>query len=106
MPSWEDVFQNELVQLLCYGGSIDWSFIWYRNGVQLQKGDAGEWAVDDPFLNITAAKEHEGEYSCSLTLDSRAPSSQRSNTAIIKVYGKPLYFTQLSSFGYLQNISN
>lgn len=90
MPDWKNFFQNELVQLQCYVDDPEWQFVWYRNDVQLQKNDNVEMAEYDPFLNITAAKEHQGEYSCSLTVNSRALSSLRSNREIIIVYGKPL----------------
>lgn len=93
MPTWEDVFRNELVQLFCNSDSNEWSIVWYRNGVQLQNDDTLEMAEDDPFLNITAAKEHEGVYLCSLTWNSRKLSSQQSKTARIKVYGKSLYIS-------------
>lgn len=103
IPSWEDVFQNEYVQLFCDDDSSEWSFVWYRNGEQLQKHDHWEWAEDDPILNITAAKESEGEYWCSLTENSRRLHSQKSNIARIKVLGNLAIahsnFTRFSNFG-------
>lgn len=93
MPDWNDFFQNELVQLQCYADDSGWQFVWYQNGVQLQKNGIVEMAEDDPFLNLTAAKSHEGEYSCSLTVKSRGVSSQRSNIEKISVYGKPVYIS-------------
>lgn len=94
VASWEDVFQDEFVQLLCDAEGDDWSYVWYRNGVQLRGDDDGlEWAEDDSYLNFTASNKHEGEYSCILKSDSRKLSFQRSNGVKIKVYGKPLYFS-------------
>lgn len=86
------------MQFECYVDDLGWQFVWYRNGVQLQKDDNVDMADDDSFLNITAAKEHEGEYSCSLTISSRGLRSQLSNKEIITVYGKPLYIFELWSF--------
>lgn len=91
MAPWEDYFKQESVQLQCVFDSPDWVFVWYRNGVQLRTDEAVTVDNDDPYLNISAAaKEHQGDYSCSLTLESRGLRSQSSNIVGIKVYGKPL----------------
>lgn len=89
MVSWNSYFKKESVQLQCE--SFDWAFVWYRNGVQLVTDKVMTLDKDDPFLNISsAAKEHQGDYSCSLTLESRGLRSRRSNIVRIEVYGKPL----------------
>lgn len=91
MTPWKDVFKGEFVQLYCNVDIPDWVFVWYRNGVQLQMDDAVTLHQDDPFLNISAAtEEHQGDYSCHMTLESRGLRSRNSNTVTIEVYGKPL----------------
>lgn len=91
VASWEDYFKQESVQLQCQSDNPDWVFLWYRNGVQLQTDEVMTLDKDDSYLNISAAaKEHQGDYSCSVTLESRGLRSRSSNIVRIKVYGKPL----------------
>lgn len=91
MVPWGGYFKEESVQLQCLFESRDWAFVWYRNGVQLVMDEVMTLDKEDPFLNISsAAKEHQGNYSCGLTLESRGLRSRRSNIVRIEVYGKPL----------------
>ncbi|XP_075878642.1 hemicentin-2 isoform X3 [Nelusetta ayraudi] len=84
---WAGYFKEESVQLQCLFESRDWAFVWYRNGVQLVMDEVMTLDKEDPFLNISsAAKEHQGNYSCGLTLESRGLRSRRSNIVRIEVY--------------------
>lgn len=87
--TWDKVFQQESVTLQCTIDITDWAFVWFRNGEELTEDEAVRLLDDDPLLNITAAaKEHQGDYSCRLQLESRKLKSPMSKPLRITVYGK------------------
>ena len=69
--------------------SLDWKFIWYRNGKKVEEDDPGLDLDDYGSLNITSAsQDHRGVYTCKAQLETTNDISESSNSADIIVYGK------------------
>lgn len=74
---------------VCEVDGPDWEFTWYRNQVELQNDQVVNLEEDDPYLNVTnVAKNHQGDYSCKVKMQSRGVHSEVSNVINITVYGK------------------
>ncbi|XP_061841414.2 cell adhesion molecule CEACAM5-like isoform X2 [Nerophis lumbriciformis] len=90
VTSWSDVFENETVELSCNMDSSNWTFIWHKHGMELQRDSVVKLRAGGSRLKITSAsRAHQGEYSCKAQLKSRKVTSIFSNTAIVHVYGTP-----------------
>ncbi|KAM4562324.1 basement membrane-specific heparan sulfate proteoglycan core protein [Odontesthes bonariensis] len=93
LTGWPDVFENEVLELSCEVSGSEWTFTWYRNGVELKK--------EGPSLKITSVTQtDQGQYTCKAHLKSRGVSSGDSNKADVQVYSskpKPTV-TQSPSF--------
>lgn len=73
----------------CEVDGPDWEFTWYRNKDELQEDQVVSLQTEDPYLNVTnVAKNHQGDYSCQVKMESRAVHSEFSNTINIEVYGE------------------
>lgn len=87
---WLDVFLTEKVELGCgVQGSSDWTYTWYRDGMDLQADNTVSVSSDGSTLIIPSATQtHEGLYSCKGHHKTRKISSEDSQTADIRVYGE------------------
>ncbi|XP_044207545.1 obscurin [Thunnus albacares] len=86
---WLDVFPNESVSLTCGMTEIrsDWTYIWYRDGQEIQPDDAVTFDLDGTTLSIrSASASHRGQYSCSGKFKSRNVTSNPGRTVTLRVY--------------------
>lgn len=98
--TWPDVFPSEKVELNCsVTGSSDWTFIWSRNGQQVQDSDPNvSLSEEGSVLTITAAAQvYSGSYTCKAHHKTKGVTTAASNSLELQVYCK-LYFLQSPIF--------
>ncbi|XP_070695542.1 basement membrane-specific heparan sulfate proteoglycan core protein [Pempheris klunzingeri] len=98
---WLDVFPSEKVELSCsVSGSSDWTFIWHRNGHEVQDTDPNvSLSAGGSVLTITAAAQmYSGNYSCKGNHKTKSATTAASNSVVLTVYeNKPRPMLKRSS---------
>ncbi|XP_074500369.1 hemicentin-1 isoform X2 [Sebastes fasciatus] len=85
---WSDVFPTESVKLSCrMDGTSDWTYTWFKDGVQVQTDNTVSFESDAATLSISSASaSHRGQYTCKGILKSRSVKSDFSVGQTLHVY--------------------